>query len=341
MKKLVVFAVLAAIVASCADDNLPQIEKSSELVSPRLLMDVSTESGQSPLTGILTIMPCKAGTSIYYGNYINRKLTPFYGYYQVKDGAFYNDGVNRELSLPAGPYNMIYWGTPKYEEPIYAHPLMRDPVYILGEDMSQQHFSLFKMEADTTYYPVFDLVHAVQPANIGSEDLKASLKRVVTGLKVIIKDKNNGILSSSIDSMVVRITNIAGELNFYTAAPQGSPRTVAFPLVRSVDGTQMSNATVMLFPSFGKPEFQMSIILKNGNVKSFKQTLNGPLEANSKLTLTLTLGDIFSEESSGEFTLDNWNEESQTIDVPSLDRTVRVHLIKRQREPESGALAQL
>ena len=309
MKKLVVFAVLAAIVASCADDNPPQIEKSSELVSPRLLMDVSTESGQSPLTGILTIMPCKAGTSIYYGNYINRKLTPFYGYYQVKDGAFYNDGVNRELSLPAGLYNMIYWGTPKYEEPIYAHPLMRDPVYILGEDMSRQHFSLFKMEADTTYYPVFDLVHAVQPANIGSEDLKASLKRVVTGLKVIIKDKNNGILSSSIDSMVVRITNIAGELNFYTAAPQGSPRTVAFPLVRSVDGTQMSNATVMLFPSFGKPEFQ----------KSFKQTLNGPLEANSKLTLTLTLGDIFSEESSGEFTLDNWNEESQTIDVPSLD----------------------
>ena len=74
MKKLVVFAVLAAIVASCADDNPPQIEKSSELVSPRLLMDVSTESGQSPLTGILTIMPCKAGTSIYYGNYINRKL---------------------------------------------------------------------------------------------------------------------------------------------------------------------------------------------------------------------------------------------------------------------------
>lgn len=319
MKKLIVFAVLAAIVASCADDNPPQIERSSELVSPRLLMDVSTESGQSPLTGILTIMPCKAGTSIYYGNYINRKLTPFYGYYQVKDGAFYNDGVNRELSLPAGPYNMIYWGTPKYEEPIYAHPLMRDPVYILGEDMSQQHFSLFKMEADTTYYPVFDLVHTVQPANIGSEDLKASLKRVVTGLKVIIKDKNNGILSSSIDSMVVRITNIAGELNFYTAAPQGSPRTVAFPLVRSVDGTQMSNATVMLFPSFGKPEFQMSIILKNGNVKSFKQTLNGPLEANSKLTLTLTLGDIFSEESSGEFTIDNWNEESQTIDVPSLD----------------------
>ena len=254
MKKLVVFAVLAAIVASCADDNPPQIEKSSELVSPRLLMDVSTESGQSPLTGILTIMPCKAGTSIYYGNYINRKLTPFYGYYQVKDGAFYNDGVNRELSLPAGLYNMIYWGTPKYEEPIYAHPLMRDPVYILGEDMSRQHFSLFKMEADTTYYPVFDLVHAVQPANIGSEDLKASLKRVVTGLKVIIKDKNNGILSSSIDSMVVRITNIAGELNFYTAAPQGSPRSEEHTSRRRYTNEQRHRHALPFFRETGIPD---------------------------------------------------------------------------------------
>ena len=32
MKKLAVFAVLAAIVASCADDNPPQIEKSLSLI---------------------------------------------------------------------------------------------------------------------------------------------------------------------------------------------------------------------------------------------------------------------------------------------------------------------
>ena len=330
MKKFFFMATLiAAIFSGCSSDNpmLPENDCNNGnngggdngLISPVINATVnSPDNLQSPMTGVLEVYPCQAGTSIYFGNYINDMLTPFPGLYNLKDGSTFG-APKRALSLPIGTYNMIYWGTPKYEEPIYAHPLMRDPVYILGEDMSRQHFSLFKMEADTTYYPVFDLVHAVQPANIGSEDLKASLKRVVTGLKVIIKDKNNGILSSSIDSMVVRITNIAGELNFYTAAPQGSPRTVAFPLVRSVDGTQMSNATVMLFPSFGKPEFQMSIILKNGNVKSFKQTLNGPLEANSKLTLTLTLGDIFSEESSGEFTLDNWNEESQTIDVPSLD----------------------
>lgn len=319
MKKLAVFAVLATLMASCADDNPPRVVENDGLISPDLQMDITTASGQSPLTGILTIMPCKAGTSIYSGNYVNGKLTPFYGYYQVKDGTFYNNATNRELSLPAGTYNMIYWGTPKYEDPIYAYPALKDPTYIIGEDMAKQSFSLFKMGADTTYYPTFDLVHTVQPANIGSEDLKASLQRVVTGLKVIIKNKDNGILSSSIDSMIVRVTNIAGELNFYTGAPQGNPCTVAFPLVRSVDGTQMSNATVMLFPSFGKPEFQMSILLKNGNVKNFKQTLNAPLEANSKLTLTLTLGDIFSEESSGEFTIDNWNEVNQTIDVPILD----------------------
>lgn len=319
MKKLVVFAALAAFMASCADDNPPKVVEDDNLISPKLQMDIATASGQSPLTGILTITPCKAGTSIYFGNYVNRKLTPLYGYYHVKDGTFYNDAINRELSLPAGNYNMIYWGTPKYEEPTYAHPTVMEPVYVIGGDMSKQQFSLLKMPSDTTYYPVFDLVYAAQPAKIGTENLQAALKRVVAGIKVIIKNKDNGILSSSIDSTIVRVTNIAQELNFYTGSPQGGSVTVAFPLIRSVDGTQMSNATVMLFPSFGKPEFQMTIILKNGTKKSFKQALNAPMEANSKLTLTLTLGDIFSEESSGDFTIDNWNEESQTIDVPILD----------------------
>lgn len=318
MKKIILFAALAAFMASCSDDDCPQ-QNADGLISPKIRMSVNTVSGQSPLTGILTIAPCQPNSSIYFGNYVNGKLTPFDGYYQVKDGTFYTAANNREISLPTGTYNMIYWGTPKYEEPIYAYPAVKDPSYSIGADMSKQAFTLFKMAADTTYYPVFDLVHAVQPATIGSEELRASLNRRVTGLKVIVKDKNNGILSSSIDSMSVRVTNIAGELNFFTGQPQGALCTVAFPLVRSVDGTQMSNATVMLFPSIGKPEFQLTIRLKNGTVKHFKQTLNSPLNANNKLTLTLTLGDIFSEESSGNFTIDNWNEVSQEIDIPVLD----------------------
>lgn len=316
---MILFAALAAFMASCSDDGCPQSENADGLVSPKIEMSVSTATGQSPLTGILTVAPCRANSSIYFGNYIDSKLTPLDGYYQVKDGTFYTEANNREISLPTGIYNMVYWATPKYEEPIYAYPAVKEPALAIGADISKQAFSLFKISADTIYYPAFDLVHAVQPANIGSEPLKASLSRMVTGLKVIVKDKDNGILSSSIDSMAVRVTNIAGELNFYTGQPQGALRTVAFPLVRSVDGTQMSNATVMLFPSIGKPEFQLTIMLKNGTVKQFKQYLNSPLNANTKLTLTLTLGDIFSEESSGDFTIDNWNEVSQEIDVPVLD----------------------
>lgn len=319
MKRIILFAAVAAFLASCSDDDCPQPGNVDGLISPKIEMSVNTATGQSPLTGILTIAPCQANSSIYFGNYIDGKLTPLDGYYQVKDGTFYTEADNREISLPTGIYNMVYWGTPKYEEPVYAYPAVKEPALVIGADMSKQAFGLFKMPADTTYYPVFDLVHAVQPANIGSENLKAALNRMVTGLQVIVKDKNNGILSSSIDSMAVRVTNIAGELNFFTGEPQGALRTIAFPLVRSVDGTRMSNATVMMFPSIGKPEFQLTIMLRNGTVKQFRQTLNSPLNANTKLTLTLTLGDIFSEESSGDFTIDNWNEVSQEIDVPILD----------------------
>lgn len=313
-------AVVAALMAGCADNNPPVVVDDGTLVTPKLYATVeNTNNTQSPLTGILTISPCQPNSAIYYGNYVGGKLTPLYGYYNVKDGDFYQDAFNREISLPAGTYNMVYWGTPKYETPIYSDPTVVEPVYVVGSDMSKETYAMRKVSADTTYYPVFDLVHAVKQTNIGTENLNAQLNRVVAGIKVIIKNKNNGILSSSIDSMYVHLTGIATSLNFYTAQPGTGTGTVAFPLVRSTDGTQMSNATVMLFPSIGKPVFKMFIRLKNGTVKTFQQTLESPLTANTKLTLTLTLGDIFSEESSGSFTIDNWEEESQTIDVPVID----------------------
>ena len=57
---------------------------------------------------------------------VNKALYPLGSYERIHCLDVYK---RQELSLPAGLYNMIYWGTPKYEEPIYAHPLMRDPVY--------------------------------------------------------------------------------------------------------------------------------------------------------------------------------------------------------------------
>lgn len=107
-------------------------------------------------------------------------------------------------------------GTPQYQTPIYAHPAIKEAAHSIGADMSKQSLGLFRISADTIYYPVFDLVYATQPVNIGSESLSGSLKRVVAGIKVVLKDKDNAVLSSSIDSVSVRITNIYSELNYYT-----------------------------------------------------------------------------------------------------------------------------
>lgn len=327
MKKFIFSIPLtAAIFVACSSDNpmLPVEDEgnesgNSELVTPKLRATVDTqENTQSPMTGVLEVFPCQAGTAIYYGNYIENSRTPFPGLYGIKDGNITGDN-NRVVSLPVGTYNMIYWGTPKYEEPIHSSPAVSEPQLTIGGDLSEQYFSLRQNSADTTYHPVFDLVYAVQSTRVGTEDLNAAMKRQVAGLKVIVKAKNNGILSSSISSMDVHIGSIAEKINMYTALPSNQTKTVAFPLVASTDGTQMSNATVMLFPSANKPLFQLFITLKDGTVKTFKQNLQGPLKANTRLTLTLTLNSIFTEEDEGNFTIDNWQEETEEIDIPELN----------------------
>lgn len=324
MKKLVILSLLTAtLLAGCADDNSPFIIDTggigggeTGLITPGIR--ATLDDTQSPMSGILEAYPCQPGTSIYFGNYVEGSLTPFNGMYYLQNGEIYGD-KNREISLPVGMYNMVYWGTPKYEEPSYSNPAITDPGLTIGADLSQLYLGLRRNLPDTTYYPVYDLVYAVKPTHIGAEELSASLKRQVAGLKVTVKNKNNGVLSASIARMQVLIGGIAEKLNFYTAEPVNQSKTVTFPLVLSTDGTQMSNATVMLFPSAEKPLFQLIITLKNGTVKTYKQNLSSPLKANSKLTLTLTLGDIFSEETTGSFTLDNWEEESETIDIPILE----------------------
>lgn len=320
MRKLTFLAVLALLMTSCHDET-PDIHEdpASNLISPALYMDVSTREGNKPFTGVLSIAPCTEGTSIFYGNYVSRKLTPFYGYYFIKDGNVYPNENNRELNLPAGTYEMVYWGTPQYTEPIYAYPNVREPNYSIGGDFAAQDFTLLKNPNDTTYYPTFDLVYARHPVNVGTEDLDAALHRVVTGLKISVKGKDNAVLSTNIANIEVRVTNIAEKLNFYTAQPEGGIRTVAFPLVRSTDGKEMSNGIVMMFPSSGTPELQVFATLQNGQVKTFKQKLNAPLEANNKLTLSLSIGDILEEEDEGSFTVDDWNETSEEINVPVLE----------------------
>lgn len=322
MKKILIFTSFAMLIlAACSDDKCCDKGIDNKgLVSPKLRATVAATDGrQSPMTGVLQVYPCQPNSSIYFGNYINGSLTPFNGNYFLKDGNINTSANNRELFLPVGPYNMVYWGTPQYEEPTYSNPAIVDPPLTIGVDLATLYFGLRKNLPDTTYYPVYDMVHAVKPVNVGTEELTAAMTRKVAGLKVIVKDKDNGVLSSSISEMRVHIGGIAEKINVYTGVPENQTKTVAFPLVLSADGTVMSNATVMLFPSAVKPLFQLIIILKNGTVKTYKQTLNSPMKANTKLTLTLTLGDVFSEETEGSFTIENWVEESETIDVPVLE----------------------
>lgn len=83
------------------------IRKIMEIWSPPICSCTLSDT-QSPMTGVLEAYPCQAGGAIYYGNYIEGKLTPFPGMYYLQNGEIYGD-KNREISLPVGTYNMIYW----------------------------------------------------------------------------------------------------------------------------------------------------------------------------------------------------------------------------------------
>ena len=273
MKKLMIVMLgLLTLVSACSDnDDEGSYGVTSGLITPKISARVTDPLNQNPFTGILEVYPCKDETSIYYGNYINGKLTVFNGYYVILKGDVYGDN-NRELHLPIGEYNMVYWGTPKYDEPIYNSPAITHPGLTNGADLAKLYFSL-RPNTDGTYMPVYDLVHAIKPAHIGTEDLTASLTRVTAGLKVILKQEDNSAFSSSITSVNVHIGNIAEKMNFYTAEAENMTKTVKFELSRSEDATIMSNPTVMLFPSAPNPLLELFITLADGSVHTLSKAL--------------------------------------------------------------------
>ena len=112
MKKLMLLSLLSTFIFLLVDSDDDSCttckEDNGNLVTPDL--SVTLSDTQSPMTGVLEAYPCQAGGAIYYGNYIEGKLTPFPGMYYLQNGEIYGD-KNREISLPVGTYNMIYWGT--------------------------------------------------------------------------------------------------------------------------------------------------------------------------------------------------------------------------------------
>lgn len=321
MKK-VIFGVLAFLVlaTSCTKDNVCNKEypATTNLITPKVTALVAEPfSSTSPLTGILEIYPCIEASSIYYGNYVNGKLTSLNGYYSITNGHITNNNT-RELSLPMNTYNMVYWGTPQYNSPTYSSPAIVEPGVSIGADLTTLYFKL-RSNNDETYRPVFDLVYAINKVNVGEEDLNASLVRVVSGIKVIVRQKGNNIFSPNITAMEARIGGIAEQINLYTAEPENMTKTVKFNLTRSEDNTEMSNNIAMVFPSSPKPLFELYITLKDGSVHKLSQNIESTLLPNTRLTLNIIIGEIHAGGSQGNFSIENWNEANETIEFPMVD----------------------
>ena len=134
--------------------------------------------------------------------------------------------------------------------------------------------------------------------------------------KVSVTMNDSSTFSPNIASMEVRIGSIAEKMNYYTAQAENKTKTVKFGLVRSDDGKTMSNATVMLFPSAANPLFELRITMQDGSLHKLSQNLGSTLSANTRLTLNIVMGDIIVGETSGHFTIEEWEEASETIEFP-------------------------
>ena len=321
MKKVIISAAILlsamTLASSCKNEDNPE-DNCTKLVTPAISARITEQVAQDqPFTGILEIYPCNYGTSTYYGNYINGAQMIFGGYYTIVKGSVFGSN-NREIHLPIGDYTMIYWGTPKHEEPIDNKPAISEPGLTEGANLSDLYFSL-KPYGDGTYRPTYDLVHAIQDINIGEEDLEAPLMRVTAGLKINLRQKDGSVFSEDITSIRAEIGGIAEKINFFTAEAENMTKIVRFDLQKSEEGTLMSNPTVMIFPSSESPQLDIYITLKDGSVHKASQVLESALSANTLLTLDITIGKILSGGDPGDFTITDWNEENETINFPVIE----------------------
>lgn len=324
MNKLVISIVaVAAALSACSkdDDDKGGGEGGSgeKLITPELAS--MSLSPTNPFTGGLSVLPCLEDTSIYYGNFNKGdELNARNAFYGIGKGSVVSPLI--PVKLPLGTYNFVYWGVTKNAptDSIYGAAAIQDPPLRIGTNLAQLSYALRKYSSsDTTYYPVFDYVFARQEVVVGTDKMEAILSRAVAGLKVTLVNTNGVKINPSIASAQILIGSIASRMNYYTAVPDDFTKTVSFPLTVSADSLQMSaNSTVMLFPSGNSPLLTIQLTLKNGQVKKFQRALAAPLTAGNRLTLTITLGELYSEGTPGDgFEVKDWTETSETIDFPA------------------------
>lgn len=321
MNRLIITTLAAAaLLGSCSkDDDDKTGGNGRELVSPEMA-DMAVSSATA-FTGALMVLPCMPDTSLYYGNYNkNGKLSPVHGYYAVGNGSIAASPV--PVRLPVGDYNFLYWGVLKNSQAdsTYDAVAINEPPLRTGADLAELSYSLrLENYSDTTYYPVYDYVHATQPIHVGTDKMKATLQRAVAGLKITIVNHDGSTMDSSIANARILVSGIAGKLNYYTAEPSDFTKTVAFPLAMSEDSLSLSaNSTVMMFPSGATPGLAIVLYLKNGRQKTFSKPLANPLEAGNRLTLSISLGDLYVEEDSSDgFEVKGWDEQTESIGFPA------------------------
>lgn len=323
MNKLVFYTLLLIVfLGSCSKDDDCRCVNNDDLISPELAeMKVVTGDLTTTFTGVLMVYPCVEDSSLYYGNYAsNGTLLPVNATYSIKDGSVYK--ATAPVRLPLGNYNFLYWGLSKnsQNDSVYDVAAIREPGLRLGANLSGLYMTLYQNNyPDTTYMPVYDFLHAVNPIKVGTDKMRATLKHASAGLKVTLTNKNGSKMDSSIASARILIGNIASRLDYYTAEPSDFTKTISFPLSMSADSLSMSaNSTVMVFPSSANPPLTILLTLKNGLEKHFQKPLSSPLIAGNRLILNITLGELYSEETSADgFEVENWTESNETIDFPA------------------------
>lgn len=301
-----------ALLSGCKKESNGSTPEPGTLVTPRIAALEETFS----FSGALEIYPCKAGTTLYYGNYYNSQLSFVDAMYTIANGDV--SSALRPMTLPIGEYNMIYWGVSQAQQgESYAAGAVRDPSISLNQDLSTQSYTLRKYSGndDTTYYPVYDFVFATQPVDVGSQDIAVTLHRVVAGLSVVLQKDDNTQLDSEIASINAMVGGVSNGLNFATGEATGQPwRTVRFPLSLSDDNMTASNPVVLLFPTTENPPLKVVLTLKDGTTRTYRSTLANTLSSNTKLTVTINIGTIFdSETEAGGFEVNQWDEKTETI----------------------------
>lgn len=310
------FLPLLALFASCGEDEDCHITnpKPEDLVSPALYATLE-QSTTDPYNGPLEVLPCETDGSSYIGNYtVDGKRVPFPAYYSITNGI--GKSQRYPLRLPVGTYDIIYWGYPDYFETA-GNAYVTDPTLIVGEELNGTSLGLRKIQGDTIYYPVHNLVFGTQNINIGKDELEAHLKHVSAALGVIASETNGNAFSNAIDSMWVYISNIYSDLNYFSAQPEGTFKTISFGLRPSADRKQFSNEFVSVFPSLPNPSIQIFVQLNNGTTKHYQQKLTSQLNAGTKTTVNLSMDGVLLEEgSTGGFQVDKWKEQNDSIHIP-------------------------